>query len=117
MMPQRVGPYLLAIGLGIGALILKVLYSFFPLANVIDAILFAALGGVLGRWHPERRFTLAVVASVPALLLVGYILVVGLDPAQLRQGIGAGWLLSAALIPTAAIAGAWVSTSRRFRAE
>jgi hypothetical protein len=115
--PRDAGPYVLALCLGIGALVLKVLYSFFPLANVIDAVLFAVLGGVVGRWHPERRWALAVVASTPALLLIGYILVVGLDVEQLRQGIGIGWLLSAVVIPTAAIAGAWISTSKRIRKD
>jgi hypothetical protein len=115
--PRDAGPYVLAFCFGIGALVLKVLYSFFPLANVIDAVLFAVLGGVAGRWRPERRWTLAVVVSMPALLLVGYIFVVGLDVEQLRQGIGIGWLLSVIVIPTAAIAGAWISTSKRIRED
>jgi hypothetical protein len=115
--PRDAGPYVLAFCLGIAALVLKVPYSFFPLANVFDAVLFAVLGGVFGRWHPERRWALAVVVSVPALLLVGYILVVHLNVEQLRQGIGIGWLLSAVVIPTAAIAGAWISTSKRIRED
>jgi hypothetical protein len=115
--PRDTGPYVMAFCLGIGALILKVLYSFFPLANVIDAVLFAVLGGVVGRWHPGRRWALAAVVSAPALLLVGYILVVGLDLDQLRQGIGTGWLLSAVIIPATAIAGAWISTIKRVRED
>lgn len=106
MRAERPLPFLLlALLLGLGAAGAKLLYSFFPLFNLWDVLLFALLGWSLGRRSESPGWLLVGLAlGLPAALLSAYF-VAQLGFPNLWQGIGTGWLLSVLLIPLAAAAG------------
>jgi predicted membrane channel-forming protein YqfA (hemolysin III family) len=95
---------LLALVLGTAGAGIKLFYSFFPLFNVLDVLVFSLLGWL------SRSPTCTGVAglSLPPLLLLAYSRS-GLGWISLQQGIGMGWVLSALLVPLAAGVGLYLS--------
>lgn len=99
---------LLALVLGTTGAGVKLVYSFFPLFNVLDVLVFSLLGWVLGRLARPPMLIGVAVLSLPTLLLIAYFLS-GLGWTSLQQGIGTGWVLSALLVPLAAGVGLFLS--------
>ena len=95
----------LILGLGLLLAPFKLLYSFFPLFNVLDLIVFAIAGLAVGRRGAHWALA-ALLVSVPSMALASYFLV-RLGPDQLRHGIGVGWLISLAAMPAAALVGSY----------
>jgi hypothetical protein len=104
--------YLAALGAGVGLALVKVLYSFFPLFNVTDAVVFGGVGMLLGRGGRGIWWLRAVLLPIPGLVL-SVLFSARLGLSQLRAGIGVGWLVSAAVVPAAAIAGAYLGARQR----
>lgn len=103
--------HLAAIGLGLVAAPLKVIYSFFPLFNLVDVGSFLAIGFLFGRWSGRNRWTWAVALALPTVLISGYFAVrVG---ASLLEGVGLGWALSVVLVPASAVAGLYTGVRSR----
>lgn len=103
--------YLVAISLGLVAVPLKLIYSFFPLFNLVDVGLFLGIGLIFGRWSGRNRWTLAVALALPTVLISGYFAVrVG---ASLLEGVGLGWALSVILVPSSAVGGLYAGVRSR----
>lgn len=96
---------LVAVSLGVVGAMLRVGYSFLPGTNVVDLVVFLVLGHLAARLLPERRWTMAAAAALPALVLVAFVMV-GISPGEVRSGVGLAWVLSAGLIPLGAFIGA-----------
>jgi hypothetical protein len=95
--------------LGIGASLapVKVLYSFLPGFNVLDVLVFGGLSALLVRSTSGRWWLGPILLVAPSMFVVAWILrLLGIE--DLRAGVGTGWLLSLALIPGAAFAGAYM---------
>ena len=98
-----------AIALGTGVLLapIKLIYSFFPLFNLIDLAVFGLTGRYFGKRWPTAWWSTSLLLSLPALALVGAILR-NLGRAELLAGVGTGWAISVLLVPGAALGGAYV---------
>lgn len=103
---------LTAIGVGVFGAMLKVIYSFLPLFNVLDVVVFGMFGAALGRGAGRASIPRALWMSAPAMLLCAYFLA-RLGPANVAAGVGTGWLLSLFLIPAASCAGAYFARADR----
>jgi hypothetical protein len=81
------------------------IYSFFPLFNLVDIAVFGLTGCYFGkRWPAAWRIT-ALLLSLPALGLEVLILR-NLGVSGLLAGDGTGWAVSALLVSVAAVGGA-----------
>lgn len=94
--------FVLSLLLGLAAAIARMVYFFFPIFNVLDVIVFGSIATALA-YHRPHRWWLWVSASIaPVIALLSLILSQSTIDG-LRQGIGTGHLLSAVLIPVAAV--------------
>ncbi len=91
--------------LGLAAAGAKLVYSFFPLFNLWDALFFTLVGWSLGRHTGLPVWLMGISLALPAVLLSAFF-VARLGAANLWQGVGPGWALSVLLIPLAACFGA-----------
>ena len=98
-----------ALLIGLALAPIKLVYSFLPFFNVLDILVFATAGFIMGA-AAKRRLTAAFLI-VPSAFLCAYF-VYRLGPTQLSQGIGVGWALSLLLVPAATLAGMHVRRSR-----
>lgn len=99
-----------------GAVIVRLVYFFFPGFNVMDVLVFGALASGFAYMRPRRWWLSTIILIVPVMLFVGSILInLGVD--NLRSGVGTGHLLSAILIPLAAALGGFVTARRRIAGE
>ncbi len=84
---------------------IKLLYTFLPIANVVDAVVFFVVGLVLGR-RRERPHIAALCLSIPSFLLCLYF-AVRVGPTALGARVGVGWLISMVVIPGATFLGVY----------
>lgn len=100
-----------AVLVGVLAAAVKLVYSFLPLANLLDVLVFGFLGATVGRGDGNTPAARAMWVSVPAVVLCGYF-VGRLGLTNVLGGVGTGWLLSIVLIPGAALTGAHLARQR-----
>ncbi len=103
--------YAIAFGVGLLLVPLKLIYSFFPLFNLVDIAVFGLTGRYFGKRWPAAWWITALLLSLPALSLVALILQ-NLSLAELLAGVGTGWAVSALLVPGAALGGAYIGRRR-----
>lgn len=99
--------YVIAFVVGLLLVPLKFIYSFFPLFNLIDIVVFGLVGLRFGKRWATAWWITALLLSLPALGLVALILR-NLSIADLTAGVGTGWALSVLLLPGAALGGAYM---------
>lgn len=95
---------LAAIAIGLAVVPVKLIYSFFPLFNLIDVLLFAALGWLWGRRSASADVIQTLQFSAPAMVLCTFFLI-RLGAANLMRGVGVGWFISLVIIPLATYGG------------
>lgn len=110
----RLGIYagLLWLLLGMILGLLKLLYSFLPLFNILDVVVFGLVGGLVARRYGSPAYLPLLAAILPAMMVTSWALF-NLSWSELLDGIGTGWLLSALLIPSSAIIGGRVAGRKR----
>lgn len=92
--------------------LLKMLYSFFPLFNITDVIVFGLAGYTIGRLYFSKLYHRLLPAILPSLILTGWILF-NLSLDELNQGTGSGWLISFIVIPASAMVGKILGSSKK----
>ena len=103
--------YGMAFLIGIGLAFAKLVLGFFPLFNIDDIIVFGGAAYLFTQRKPGPWWGIALLLVIPSLILVARFLA-NLGTSSLQEGIGVGWFLSAVLIPTAALLGAYVGRRR-----
>lgn len=98
-------------GLGVVLAFVKLVYSFFPLFNVIDLLVFGVGAFLLVRRFAVSFFVAALILSLPATAMSLYF-VSGLGMERISSGVGTGWLVSAIAIPISALIGSWFGARR-----
>lgn len=99
--------YLAALGAGVVLVFVKIAYSFFPLFNVLDAIVFGTVGILFGTWRKGMWWLKGFLLAAPCLV-VSWRSLLDLSPTEVQAGAALGWAVSAVLVPAAAIIGAWL---------
>ena len=102
---------LLSLAVGLLLVPLKLIYSFFPLFNLVDIAVFGLIGRYFGKRWPTEWWTTALLLSLPSLGFVAWVLR-NLSVSDLLAGVGTGWAVSALLVPVAAIGGAYIGRRR-----
>lgn len=96
--------------------LLKLVYSFLPLFNLIDVIIFGLTGGFIRHRYRSGYYLRIVLAVLPPLIITGWILSnLGLD--DVASGVGTGWAASALLIPSSAVVGKLLGARMRSTEE
>jgi hypothetical protein len=108
---QAVPAYLAALAAGVVLAVVKLVYSFLPLFNVLDVVAFGGVGMLLGRWRRGTWWLRGILLAIPALVL-SLLFCARLGSYQLRAGIGVGWAVSAVVVPLAALVGAYLGFGR-----
>ena len=104
----KISPFFaLLVGLAVAAS--KIVYSFFPLFNLTDVIVFGAIGAVLGYVARSSSLLTSLGLALPAMVLSGYF-VARLGGENVMSGVGTGWLVSMIVIPISAIAGVFLGS-------
>ena len=97
----------LSLVIGLGATVLRIVYTFFPYVHLTDMVVFSVLAGALAWWNPRRYWLSAVLLILPVMVHVVSILR-GLGLEKIGEGIGTWHVYSAFLIPISAFAGAYI---------
>jgi hypothetical protein len=101
--------YIAALAAGVVLVFVKIAYSFFPLFNVLDAIVFGGIGVFFGGWRRGMWWLKGFLLAAPCLV-VSWRSLMDLSPTEVEAGAALGWTVSAVLVPAAAIIGAWLGT-------
>lgn len=94
----------LAGAVGIGAAAFRLVYAFFPYLSVSDIVVFGVMGFGVARRNPSDKWLSYLLVVLAAMASIGFVLFV-LGPSKLREGVGAGHLRGALLVPLAAALG------------
>lgn len=86
--------------------VLKLAWSFFPLFNLLDVLVFGAIGAFISRRYESGRTLRLIFAVIPSLILIAAI-IINLGFNKVLEGIGIGWALSLVLIPVSAFLGSY----------
>jgi len=92
---------LIALAAGVGAAVLRAVYIFLPGALAIEAVVFGAIGFLLGRRQSAVWWQSALCLILPSMVFVTMLLSV-LGSSNIQRGVGAWHAYSAALIPISA---------------
>jgi len=92
---------LIALAAGVGAAVLRAVYIFLPGALAVEAVVFGAIGFLLGRRQSAIWWQSALLLILPSMLFVVMLLSV-LGSSNIQRGVGAWHVYSAALIPLSA---------------
>jgi len=103
--------YGIAFLIGIGLAFAKLVLGFFPLFNIDDIIVFGGAAYLFTQRKPGPWWGIALLLVIPSLILIARFLA-NLGMSSLQEGIGVGWFLSAVLIPSAALLGAYFGRRR-----
>ena len=97
----------LALPIGLGATVLRIVYNFFPVVYLTDIVVFSVLASALAWWNPKRCWLSAVFLILPVMAFLG----LNFSRSSLERiaaGIGISHVYSAFLIPISAFAGAYI---------
>ena len=97
--------------LGLMLALLKVVYLFFDVYNVLDLIVFSIAGFAFGRRVPPNRIVLGLLLALPAFSLCLFF-VLRLGYSSIEQGVGTSYVVSLILIPLATFIGINVRLKR-----
>ena len=97
----------LALVVGLGATVLRIVYIFFPYMLLTEIVVFSALSSAIALWNPRRYWLSAVFLILPVMVHIAFsIRHLGLE--KIAEGVGIGHVYSAFLIPVSALAGAYI---------
>ena len=85
---------------GVGAALLRLVYMFVPLMNVVDVLVFGLAGYGVARTRPTRTWISFLLVVLPPLGLIAVFLAI-LGQQKLRDGVGTAHLYGALLVPLA----------------
>jgi hypothetical protein len=96
------------LGIGVALALFKVVYSFFPVFLLIDAVVFIIAGGLAAARKPKKFWLWSLAIAAPSVLLnLLFLLRAGIE--NLQQGIGIGFVWSVPVILAASLVSGWVA--------
>jgi hypothetical protein len=103
--------YALVAATGVVLLLAQVACTFFarPIFVGFDILAFGFAGALFTYRKSRPWWVNAAFVAGPAFVFTTFVVVVALGPEQLSRGIGSNWVLSLALVPFSAVAGAYVA--------
>jgi hypothetical protein len=92
----------------------KLVYLFFDPYNILDLIVFAGAGVVLGGKVPAGKRSLGLLLCLPTFLLC-LAIVINLGYTSIVNGIGTSYAISLIVLPVATVIGLFINAKLAFR--